>query len=133
MKAGRNVLGRSYQATAYCQSCGIRRTVGEPRTTETWYLRLREITLNPEQLDLLLHAAAEYALLSEEAGEYESAIGFLDWVRPDALGLSLERVEHDGAPARYERGTSSAKGHLDGVHRHPDPLPYVNLSETWRR
>jgi hypothetical protein len=111
MKAGRNVLGRAYQATAYCQSCGIRRTVGEPRTTETWYLRLREITLNPEQVDLLLQ----------------------DWVRPDALGLSLERVEHDGAPARYERGTSSAKGHLDGVHRHPDPIPFAELPRTWQR
>jgi hypothetical protein len=133
MKAGRNVLGRAYQATAYCQSCGTRRTVGEPRTTETWYLRLRELTLNPEQLDLLLQAAAEYADLSEEAGEYESAIGFLDWVRPDALGLSLERVEHDGAPARYERGTSSAKGHLDGVHRHPFPLPQASLPPDWRR
>jgi hypothetical protein len=110
MKAGRNVLGRSYQATAYCQSCGIRRTVGEPRTTETWYLRLRELTLNPEQLDLLLQAAAEYALLSEEAG-----------------------VEHDGAQPRYEKGTSSPKSHLDGVHRHPDPIPFAELPRTWQR
>jgi hypothetical protein len=133
MKAGRNVLGRAYQATAYCQSCGIRRTVGEPRTTETWYLRLRELTLNPEQLDLLLQAAAEYALLSEEAGEYESAVGFLDWVRPDALGLSLARVEHDGAQPRYEKGTSSPKSHLDGVHRHPDPIPFAELPRTWQR
>jgi hypothetical protein len=118
MKAGRNVLGRSYQATAYCQSCGIRRTVGEPRTTETWYLRLRELTLNSEQVDLLLQAAAEYALLSEEAGEYESAV---------------ERVEHDGAQPRYEKGTSSPKSHLDGVHRHPDPIPFAELPRTWQR
>jgi hypothetical protein len=131
MKAGRNVLGRAYQATAYCQSCGIRRTVGEPRTTETWYLRLREITLNPEQTDLLLVAAAEFSELSEEAGEYALAVAYVDWL----VGVTRQsgvQVTHDGSPSRTMTGEVASKV-SNAVHRHPDPIPFAELPRTWQR
>jgi hypothetical protein len=71
------------QAIRYvCPSCEMRYKVGEPKAQDTWPAHL---TMSPTQVDLLLVAAAEYRDLCEEAGEYQDVIGFVDWVRPDAL------------------------------------------------
>lgn len=66
-----------------CESCNVRRRTGKPRAGSSWASRLR---LSQSELDLLLLAAVEYALLSDEVGEYESVIEFIDWVAPTALG-----------------------------------------------
>lgn len=67
----------------FCESCKVRRAIGEPKPMDNWPSRL---SLSQYDLDLLLLAAVEYALLSDEAGEYQSAIEFVDWVTPSALG-----------------------------------------------
>lgn len=68
-----------------CHSCEARVKIGEPRARPLWAQRLR---LTAEQHDLLLVAAAEYAELSDEAGEYELAVEFVDWIRPDVVGAA---------------------------------------------
>lgn len=51
-------------------------------------------------MDVLLQAAAEFRDLCDEEGEYDHAVDFIDWVRPDAVSegfaspitLSAERT-----------------------------------------
>ena len=69
-----------------CPSCEVRFKVGKPKATDTWPVQL---TMSPAQLDLLLVAAAEFRDLCDEAGEYNDAVSFVDWVRPDALRPSF--------------------------------------------
>lgn len=70
------------RSSRLCESCGVRLTIGEPKATDYWPQRL---ALTKPQVDLLLQAAAEYRDLCDEAGEYEEAIAFVDWVAPDAM------------------------------------------------
>lgn len=85
-KMGRSETGRQYprSRTYECHSCHQRNAIGTPRASESWPAKLR---LSERQIDTLLIAAAEFRDLSEEAGMESDPIAFLDWVRPDALGL----------------------------------------------
>lgn len=77
------IRGRNYIRTrALCHGCEARRMIGEPKANDVWAQRL---TLSEDQMADLLAAAAEYRDLCEEAGEYEHAVQFLDWLRIDAL------------------------------------------------
>lgn len=69
-----------------CPSCQMRYKIGKPKATDSWPVHL---TLSPMQVDLLLVAAAEFRDLCEEAGEYDHAIDFVDWIRIDALRPSF--------------------------------------------
>jgi hypothetical protein len=100
---------------------------GDPRPSATWPGRLR---LDPETADLLLIAAADFAECSEEAGEYQSAVGFVDWVVGVLRQTHFPGPEADGAPARSESG--GFKGHKDYQHRHPFVLPQAELSRKLR-
>src|SRR5688500_4182931 len=105
---GRRNAARDYQAGAYCASCGIRRLIGEPEKSHVWAGRLHNVPLTPEQMDLILVAAAEYVRLSNEAGETSGPVGFVDWLRPDALGtVTASRYESDGAPYHTDAGTTT--------------------------
>lgn len=66
----------------YCESCGVRRTIGEPKARDTWTSRL---TLTPEEHDWLLVAAAEFEELSEDAQTVSNAVDFVDWIRKDVV------------------------------------------------
>lgn len=130
---GAVLTGRISDRGRLCAGCGERIKLGTPKPSSAWAARLR---LTPEQVDLLLVAAAEYAEASDEVGEYESAVEFVDWVRLDALGLvSLDPPTIDGIskPEVY----TAAKGEKGGLrkynHRHPDPIPYIPLSGSMRR
>jgi hypothetical protein len=72
-------LGRTWQL---CAGCGGRVAIGEPKAGENWPARLE---LSREQIADLLVAAAEYRDLTAAAGEYESAVDFVDWMSVDAL------------------------------------------------
>jgi hypothetical protein len=77
---GRHLPRRKYE----CESCQVHRAIGAPKAGDTpnWPAKLN---LSQHQIDQLLIAAAEYRDLSEEAGEYESVVAFVDWLAPDAL------------------------------------------------
>lgn len=79
---GQHEPRRKERIGKFCHGCQQRLYIGEPRHTDTWPQRL---ALSRAQLNVLLEAAAEYAELCEEAGEYEEAVAFLDWVTVDAL------------------------------------------------
>ena len=81
-RTGRTIGHRNNVKTAYCAGCNVRITVGEPAANERWPQRL---TLTEEQVADLLAGAAEYRDLCEEAGEYEHAVAFVDWLAVDAL------------------------------------------------
>ncbi len=70
---GRTLPRRTYQ----CASCGARAAVGEPKGIDSWP---PSVKLSSAQVRLLLVAAAEYRDLAEDAGEYEHAVQFVDWV-----------------------------------------------------
>jgi hypothetical protein len=77
-----------------CESCKVRRALGEPKPNDSWAQRLH---LTQLQIDLLLLAATEFELLSEDAGTVSNAVDFVDWCAPDAL----DEVRPDsGAPVR---------------------------------
>jgi hypothetical protein len=79
--------GRKLQRTPRrCEGCEARLTIGDPKPNGAWAQRLK---LTPEQVDLLLIAAAEYRDLCDEAGEYQEAVAFVDWVSVDALRYSI--------------------------------------------
>jgi hypothetical protein len=84
-----NLTGRENPGShkKLCSSCQQRILIGEPKARDSWPAQL---TLSPHQLDVLLVAAAEYHDLCEETGEPESAVAYVDWVRPDALTVSYE-------------------------------------------
>lgn len=105
-----------------CPGCHERIMVGEPRATVTWPAQL---TLTPDQVKLLLIAAAEYAELSEEAGEWESAVGFVDWMAVDALRGEkwVDPLISEGAKARNINGGVAVIQHQGNTHRDPFPLP----------
>jgi hypothetical protein len=65
-----------------CIGCNGRLMIGDPETDNGWPARLH---LTAVQVKDLLAAAAEYRELSSAAGEYESAIEFVDWMSVDAL------------------------------------------------
>lgn len=65
------------RASDRCHSCNARKTVGDPKAIDSWP---PSVTLAPAQIRLLLVAAAEYRDLTEESGEYEHAVQFVDWV-----------------------------------------------------
>jgi hypothetical protein len=65
-----------------CIGCNGRLMIGDPQTDAGWPARLH---LSGAQVKDLLAAAAEYRELSSAAGEYESAIDFVDWMSVDAL------------------------------------------------
>jgi hypothetical protein len=77
---GRHLPRRKYE----CESCQVHRAIGPPKAGDSpmWPAKLN---LSQFQIDQLLIAAAEYRDLSEEAGEYESVVAFVDWLAPDAL------------------------------------------------
>jgi len=125
----RHAFGRLNDPKAYCQSCTVRLTIGEPRPSEGWPASLR---LSKDQHDLLLQAAAEFRDLCIEVREPESAIDFVDWLAVDVLGLSSGRqVEHDGAQPRGEKTLGEGRWR-NYHHRHPDPLPTVTLPRSIR-
>lgn len=74
-------------ARKLCESCKVRIRVGELRTSEIWPQRL---LLTEEQLNLILLAAGEFDRLTDEAGEPETAVAFVDWLRPSALNAGDE-------------------------------------------
>ncbi len=80
--SGRKVAGRNGAPSAYCEGCGVRLTLGEPKAGDAWTSMLR---LRPKQRDLLLQAAAEYRELTEEVGEYQDVVQFLDWISVDVV------------------------------------------------
>ena len=93
----------------------MRLMVGEPRASSAWPALL---SLTPEQVDVLLMAAAEW----EELGG-GTAVEFLDWASVDALRTKvLPPPDHDGAPPRWEK-TGTLYGSRQARHRHPFPLP----------
>lgn len=122
-RSGRHAAGRIEAASAYCYGCGIRRTIGEPRSVDSWAHELRIRPLTPEQVDLLLVAAREYRTLSIEAEEPMDSVAFVDWISPDALGVQARYVEFDGARSRTEDGGPTHRY----KHREPFPLPTVQL------
>ena len=128
VRTGRLVAGRIDARKFRCPGCDARMMYGEPRPNLTWPVRLR---LDPETADLLLVAAAEFSELSAEAGEYESAVAFIDWVG----GVTRLRIhntagpDHDGAPPRSEAG---GPGHPPSQQRHPFPIPVVELPRKLR-
>ena len=79
--------GRTKPRYTYeCHSCHQRNAIGEPRgTLDTWPARLHAEPLTTKQWDLLLVAAAEFMELGGG-----TPIEFLDWCRPDALGISYK-------------------------------------------
>lgn len=75
--------GREYVRRRYtCEGCGVVKAIGRPKATATWPPHL---VLSPQQVKWLTTAAAEYRDLCAEAGEYEAAVDFVDWVAVDAL------------------------------------------------
>lgn len=117
--SGRTRVGRSDSLRSYCLGCEARITKGEPKASAGWPAAL---SLTATQRDLLLQAAAEYSEVCDEAGEYESAVEFVDWCSIDALRDGSSHVEADGAPARLEGGTvADHRSRL--AHRHPFVLP----------
>jgi hypothetical protein len=82
--------GRTYDRHRYCQGCGARITIGEPKAGDdtTWWQRL---TLTAEQRDLLLIGAAEYEDLCEDTGTISNAVEFVDWCSVEAVPRSLRR------------------------------------------
>jgi hypothetical protein len=119
-KNGRVTGHRNNVKSGYCASCSARILIGNPKSTQTWSQRLH---LTQEQVDLLLIAAAEYRDLSAEAGEYEEAVSFVDWLAPDALkdGEGRAWVEVDGKRDEW--------GRMAG---HPDPIPVASLARRIR-
>ena len=77
--------GRHLPRTAHyeCHTCHIRNAIGTPRVMDTWPARLHAVPLTLEQWELLLTASAEF----DELGG-GTPVEFLDWVRPDALGIA---------------------------------------------
>ena len=69
-----------------CIGCGMRRSIGDPKPNAIWPQRL---SLTPEQVDLILVAAAEFEELSEQAGTISNAVDFADWMSVDALRTSI--------------------------------------------
>ena len=117
--------GRHLPRTAHyeCHTCHIRNAIGTPKVMDTWPARLHAVPLTLEQWELLLTAAAEmrehceacancvcegprkphehrcpdcgcrhYERVSDEATPVE----FLDWVRPDALGIAHAQFMRQG-------------------------------------
>lgn len=77
------VPGREYVRRHYtCDGCKVRKAIGTPKATAAWPSHL---ALTAEQVKWLTAAAAEYRDLCDEAGEYEHAVDFMDWVAVDAL------------------------------------------------
>lgn len=105
-KIGRVETGRVYprSRTYECHSCQQRNAIGEPKASESWAAKMHAAGITEEQMDLLLLAAAEYRELCAEVGEPAEAVDFLDWVRPDALGLVGNlKVEPPVLPLREYR------------------------------
>lgn len=114
--SGRTIAGRYGSPSSYCQGCDMRLLVGEPRASSAWPALLM---LTPEQVDVLLMAAAEW----EELGG-GTAVEFVDWMSVDALRAKvLPPPDHDGAPPRWEKTGVTAGPHR-ASHRHPFPIPY---------
>lgn len=105
-----------------CANCNERIYLGEPRGNQVWPAQL---SLTPDQVKLLLIAAAEYADISEKAGEPESAVGFVDWMAVDALRGEKwpSHVVSEGTKAHNINGAVARLQHQGNVHRDPFPLP----------
>ncbi len=96
---GRLAMQDERRHALLCASCEQRIKMGDPRASETWPWRLRQERLSEDQADLLLVAAAEFERIGGG-----SAVDFMDWVRPDALGLTSHlHPELDGV--RGDAGT----------------------------
>lgn len=80
-KPRNSALGRAVPRRRYvCESCRVANAVGKPKSSTHW-----QLSLTGEQWTALLHAAAEYRDLTDEAGEYEQVVEFVDWLRPAAV------------------------------------------------
>lgn len=120
MIPGRKPAHRINVKAGYCQSCSARLTIGEPNGNERWALRLQ---LSEEQIHDLLQAAAEYRDLCEEAGEYEYAVQFVDWLIP-SVRPRVTVYDADGSTPRFENGAVAERtDRAARMHRHPFPLP----------
>lgn len=76
-------IGREFVRRRYlCEGCKVQKAIGRPKATATWPSHL---WLTTDQVKWLTTAAAEYRDLCDEAGEYEHAVDFVDWVAVDAL------------------------------------------------
>ena len=117
MALGRTIAHRRNVVTGYCQGCGMRLMVGEPKAGEgMWPAQLH---ISSAMMDVLLIAAAEFRDLCElcancphgshvgrcgvhdpdvsafcacttyEPRGWADAVAFVDWVRPDAISVGF--------------------------------------------
>jgi len=128
IQTGRKLAGRprvsSESGPRYCPDCDARMVWGEPNPNYPWD-RLR---FTDDQMDLLLLAASEFDKISEDNGDESWAVSFVDWIRPDVLGLKGPVPSFDGSPPRYASGVvvSNRAATEGSIHRHPDPIPLAS-------
>jgi hypothetical protein len=132
VQTGRTLPRSRYE----CHSCHLRNAVGTPKTLDTWAMRLHGVPLTDEQMDLLLVAAAEFRDLCDacrncdhrdhltvcryrdddeappcgcvryEPSGWANAVAFVDWLRPDALGLVVNFTVSNMATEDRHRGVA---------------------------
>lgn len=125
------------ERTYECHSCHRRNAVGIPKNLDTWPARLHGNPLTVEQADLLLVAAVEFNEHCQECRNcnhddhlticrqrdepdlppcectryeprgWDNAVAFVDWLRPDALGLVVNFTVSNEATRDRARGVAS--------------------------
>src|SRR5262245_6329094 len=90
--AYRASLGREMPRRKYvCDSCQVRRAVGQPDTNGVWPQRMRS-RMDQLDVDNLTAAAAEYRDLCAQTGVPESVVDFVDWIAPEITGLAVQQL-----------------------------------------
>ena len=109
----------------HCSSCNARVKFGHPAPSDNW----AKINLSTRTFYIIQQAAAEFDQLSLEAGEYPTALEFLDWLAP-----SIPRTaQHNAAEKRREvEGVAvvvggNTKGNGYTRITTTDPLPFAPL------
>jgi hypothetical protein len=108
-----------------CHSCRARFKFGHPAASDNW----RKIDMSPTTFRALQQAATEFDQLSEEAGEYQTAQEFLDWLAPSIPGTEQheareKRPDTEGV-AVVVGGNTKGNGHTRITTT--DPLPFAPL------
>lgn len=114
----------------WCPSCRARAKYGHPNPSDNW----SKLNLSTRMFYILQQAAAEFDQLSQEAGEYPTAMEFLDWLAPSIPGTaqftaSQKREEAEGlAIMEYPNRTGEMRTRTTTT----DPLPFAPLRGVFR-
>lgn len=111
------------QRDRMCPSCRIRYHVTTIAPSELY----GPLHISPTAYQWLVNAAKVW---DAESSELYSAADFIAWIRFDVAAYrSFVYPTHDGGGTRLESGGFGR----NYAHRHPDPIPFVELPRTWER